>query len=64
MQKPTLVGIANDAKWTKEYLATIRQAIRRKDWATAEQYANEISAIWGTLAGMCEEQGRKQNEKM
>lgn len=50
----TQKSIAVDVKWTKEYIGYIKDAQRQKDWDEVAKWANEISAIWATLAGDAE----------
>ena len=56
MSKALLKSVWNDVGWTKEYINEIRQAIREERYDDASQWANEISAIWGTISGNCEDE--------
>lgn len=55
MSKLTLQYIKNDVGWTKEYISELNQAVREKRYEDASRWANEISAIWATISGMCED---------
>jgi hypothetical protein len=50
VKAPSLADIQSDVKWTKYYVEQIRIAKRAKDYVAAAQWANEISAIWGTIS--------------
>lgn len=48
---PTIGALKTDVAWTKDYIKQILEAKRNGDYATAAELANEISAIWATIAG-------------
>lgn len=52
---PTIKDIKSDVAWTKTYINYILEAKRRGDFEAAAQWANEISAIWGTVSYNFEE---------
>ena len=52
---PTIKDVKSDVAWTKTYIGYILDAKRRGDFAAAAQWANEISAIWGTISWKFEE---------
>jgi hypothetical protein len=54
---PTNAEIASDIKWTREYIGYIRDAKKAGDFESASRWANEISAIWGTISYKFEEAG-------
>lgn len=47
---PTIKYIKTDVAWTRTYIGYILDAKRAGDYEAAAQWANEISAIWGTIA--------------
>jgi hypothetical protein len=55
VKAPTLAEIQSDINWTKTYIGYIRDAKRNGDYERAAQWANEISAIWGTISYKFEE---------
>lgn len=51
IKPPTKKSIHRDVQWTKEYIGYIKAAHDRGDFREAAKWANEISAIWGTIMG-------------
>lgn len=54
-KSPTIKDIKSDVAWTRTYIGYILDAKRNGDYESAAQWANEISAIWATVAGTFDE---------
>lgn len=54
-ERIALKTIQADVKWTKYYIDLVYKNLREKNFDDAEKWANEISAIWGTIAGGIED---------
>jgi len=49
--KVTKKSLQSDIKWTKEYIYAVKQYHAEGNYKLAAEFANEISAMWGTIQG-------------